>query len=337
MKTERGLYRRKRSPSWWICYTDKHGNTIRESTGVREKSLAREILAKKRALVAEGKHLSKPSKIAFSKLCDLYWESRGKHLRMKGLPSMLKYWKKLYGNSVVDGLKIPHSFASHLAPASRNRHIAQLKAAFNWAIDEGIIRSNPAARLKKARVVGRNRFLTLEEIARLLAACSGHIRHIVLFALHTGMRRGEIFDLKWFDVNLDSGMIFVHTSGKGDPKHVPINDTVRGILGKLSKRSQYVFTSPLKKGAKLTTVDNGFNAALKRAKIEDFVFHDLRHTFASHLVMSGVSLEVVGRVLGHSDLRMTQRYAHLAPEFKAREIAILDQVFSPHGQLKVVN
>ena len=106
----------------------------------------------------------------------------------------------------------------------------------------------------------------------------------------------------------------------------------------MSKRSQYVFTSPLKKGIKLTTVENGFNAALKRAGIEDFRFHDLRHTFASHLVMSGVSLEVVGKVLGHSDSRMTQRYAHLSPEFKAREIAVLDKVFKPipKGKLRVV-
>ena len=151
------------------------------------------------------------------------------------------------------------------------------------------------------------------------------------------MRRGEIFDLKWFDVNLDSGMIFVHTSGKGDPRHVPIDDTVRGVLGQLSKRNQYVFPSPLKNCTKITAVSNGFNAALKRAGIENCKFHDLRHTFASHLVMNGRGLEVVGRVLGHSDLRMTQRYAHLAPEFKAREIAILDQVFAPHSQLKVVN
>jgi len=335
MRKERGLYKRTRSPSWWICYTDKDGNTVRESTGVNEKSLAREILAKKRALVAEGKYLSRPSKITFGKLCDLYWEGRGSQLRMKGLPSMLKAWKRLYGNAMVGGLRIPHSFIGHLAPSSRNRHITQLKAMFNWAIEEGIIHSNPAAKLKKAREVGRNRFLTIEEIERLQVACSGQLRLIVLFALHTGMRKGEIFDLKWFDVNLEQGMIFVHTSGKGDPRHVPTDDTVRGVLDELPKQSQFVFPSTRKKGARITDVKKGFDAALKRAGIEDFTFHDLRHTFASHLVMSGVSLEVVGKLLGHSDLRMTQRYAHLAPEFKAREIAVLDKVFKP--KLRVVN
>jgi len=327
MRQERGLYKRNRSPYWWICYTDKHGNTVRESTGVKEKSLAREILAKKRALVAEGKYLSRPSKITFGRLCDLYWEGRGSQLRMKGLPSMLKAWKKLYGNRMVGDLRIPHSFIGHLAPSSRNRHITQLKAMFNWAIEEEIIYSNPAAKLKKVREVGRNRFLTIEEIERLLATCAGQLRLIVLFALHTGMRKGEIFDLKWFDVNLEQRMIWVHTSGKGDPRHVPLDDTVMGVLEALPRKNQYVFPSTRKKCAKTNDVKKGFKAALERAKIEDFTFHDLRHTFASHLVMSGVRIEVVAELLGHSTTRMTQRYAHLAPDFKARSIGVLDEVF----------
>ncbi len=239
MRKERGLFKRNRSPYWWIRYTDKSGTTIRESTGVKEKSLAREILNKRRTDVAEGKFLDKRKrpKTKFHKLCDRYWEKRGQYLRMKGLTSMISIWKRHFGNKTSISFNQSHVedfLAEHFenkAVSSRNRHITQLKAMFNWAIEEGLITHNPAAKLKKAREVGRNRYLTLEEIHKLLAACGERLRLIVLFALHTGMRKGEIFDLKWFDVNLEQKMIWVHTSQKDAPKHIPLDETVNGGAG----------------------------------------------------------------------------------------------------------
>ncbi len=95
-----------------------------------------------------------------------------------------------------------------------------------------------------------------------------------------------------------------------------------------------MFTSP--KGGKYSDIKKGFRAAVEKAEIEDFTFHDLRHTFASHLVMSGVRIEVIAELLGHSTLKMTQRYAHFAPDFKARSIGVLDEVFKQKPQLRQV-
>jgi len=343
-KADRGLYRRRGSPYWWVRYADRNGRLIRESTGTTEKKLARDILAKKKVLVAENRHLDvrKIPKTMFFELCDQYWDKRGKHLRMKGLGSMIKIWKQQLGNRLVASLRqtdIENLMAEHfegLKKSSRNRHITQLKAMFNWAIEEGLITHNPAAKLKKVREVGRTRYLTTEEIQRLLAACGERLRLIVLFALHTGMRKGEIFDLKWFDVNMGQRMVWVHTSHKGAPKHIPLDETVMGVLERLPRKNQYVFPSTWKGCTKTSDVKKGFKAALERAKIEDFTFHDLRHTFASHLVMSGVRIEVVAELLGHSTTRMTQRYAHLAPDFKARSIGVLDEVFAQKPRLRSV-
>ena len=108
----------------------------------------------------------------------------------------------------------------------------------------------------------------------------------------------------------------------------------RRILESLSKKSEYVFPSP--KGGKYTTIKTAFNNALRKAEIDDFRFHDLRHTFASHLVMNGKSLDEVGELLGHSTTQMTKRYAHLSPEFKARSIAVLDEVYESKADWKVI-
>ena len=142
-----------------------------------------------------------------------------------------------------------------------------------------------------------------------------------------GLPDGAHFDLKWFDVNMEQRTIWVHTSAKGAPRHIPINETVMRVLEELKRESQFVFPSIWKRCSRTTDVKRGFKAALEKAGIEDFTFHDLRHTFASHLVMNGERTEVVAEFLGHSTTRMTQRYAHLSPGFKARSIAVLDDVF----------
>jgi len=342
MKKERGLYRRKRSPFWWICYTDKLGNTIRETTGVKEKSLAREILNKRRTEVAEGKFLDKRKvpKITFTQLCNLYWDKRGQHLRMYGLESVLGIWKDHFGKRKVASIRqsdvedfLAERFG-HLAPSTRNRHMAQLKAMLNWAIEVGELYENPAAKLKRLREIPRNRYLTLDEISRLLTGCSHRLRQIVEFALHTGMRKSEILDLRRVDADLKQKLIWIRTSHKADPRHIPMDEVVWGILNSLPKKSMYVFTSP--RGGKYKEIKEGFKRALQRGGIEDFTFHDLRHTFASHLVMNGTSIQVVSGLLGHSNLKMTQRYAHLAPDYTSRAIGVLDEVFKQKPDLRVI-
>ncbi len=166
---------------------------------------------------------------------------------------------------------------------------------------------------------GRLRYLDEAEIARLLAACresrNPYLAAIMTIALHTGMRKGEILGLEWERVDLSSARVTLYHTKNGKPRGVPVNRAVYEALIELqpdaAQRHGRLFPNGNdRRGSQIRTA---FEAVLKRAGIAGFRFHDLRHTAASHLVMRGASLQEVKEILGHSDLRMTLRYAHLSP------------------------
>jgi len=161
-----------------------------------------------------------------------------------------------------------------------------------------------------------------------LSNCSGYLRDIVLVALNTGMRKGEIFNLKWQDVDLDLRMIHVSDSKNYEARDIPMNDilykTLKALREKAEEGQEYVFVNP--KTGRPYDLKRSFKTALKRAGIEDFTFHDLRHTFASHLVMNGVDLMTVKELLGHKDIKMTMRYSHLSPDHKRVAVKRIEAV-----------
>ena len=186
--------------------------------------------------------------------------------------------------------------------------------------------------------------VTEDEIDALLDACSTEIikfpenkkhikqmtrkdihylRDIAECALNTGMRRGEILSLKWEQIR--GNFIYLRKTKTSNPRQIPINDDLAALFKRMRKRlglkSQYVF---IYQGQRIKDLKNGFNAALRRAGIEDFKFHDLRHTFASHFVMRGGSLKALQEILGHRTLTMTMRYAHLAQDHKKEAINLLN-------------
>lgn len=160
-----------------------------------------------------------------------------------------------------------------------------------------------------------------------------HIRPLVLLAVNTGMRRGELFNLTWDDVNLTRASLTVRGGGakSGQTRHIPLNDEavtiLRGWWGLTETGAGLVF--PSRDGGRLDNINSAWAGVLKRADITGFRFHDLRHTFASWLVMAGTDLYVVRDLLGHASIQQTERYAHLAPEVKARAVAGL--VAPGHG------
>ena len=149
----------------------------------------------------------------------------------------------------------------------------------------------------------------------------------MLLSLHTGMRRGELFALTWQSVDLQASRITVHgaTAKSGRTRHLPLNSEALAVLRGWHDQSANTIglVFPGKNGAAFNNVRRSWEGALKAAKITRFRWHDLRHTFASKLVMAGVDLNTVRELLGHSDYAMTQRYAHLAPEHKAAAVAKL--------------
>jgi integrase len=228
--------------------------------------------------------------------------------------------------------------------ASINREISCLHQLFRKAVEWEMIDKNPFSRGKTLRIKENNmrtRFLTEDEIPRLLAACAPHLKNIVVCTLNTGMRRGEILNLRWDQIK--DGIIYLQETKTDDPRQIPVNNTLAELFGNINKeqkfRSEYVFTftRPVKEekssglvliipeqGNRINNVNVVFTSALRRAKIKDFHFHDLRHTFASHLIMKGGTLKEVQELLGHKSMTMTLRYAHLSQDHKKKAVNLLN-------------
>lgn len=243
-------------------------------------------------------------------------------------------------------------------PATVNRLLATLKHMFTKAVEWEMVEEATLKRIGKAKFLEENnrrlRYLSKEECQELIKACDAHLRPIVIAGLNTGMRKSEILNLVWDRVDLRNGFILLDQTKNGERREIPINSTLRETLTELFQGTKerprridvpYVFYDPANgKGEQPETeifpykdVKRSFHSACKRAKIRDFRFHDLRHTFASHLVMAGVDLTTVKELLGHKQLTMTLRYAHLAPSHKVKAVDILDTTLNEKSTAQLVH
>ena len=203
---------------------------------------------------------------------------------------------------------------AEVAPATVNREMACLRTLLNKGMEWGRIEENPAARVKKLKEPpARERILNASEAARLIDASTPELRPILIVALGTGMRRGEILGLKWTDLDLVRGIITVSMSKSGKSRKIPMSGHVAATLGALRHRGEYVFQNP-ETGQPLLGVAVPFKAACTAAKLEGLRLHDLRHTAASKMVEAGIDLVTVSKILGHSTIQMTMRYAHPTPD-----------------------
>lgn len=209
-----------------------------------------------------------------------------------------------------------------------NRELAFLKNMFTVAIGWGKASENPVKKVEIYREDNsRTRYLTEEEEERLLAQCKPHIYRVVLSAIHTGLRKSELLSLSWNNVNFDHRLVTVEAAyaKNSEARSVPMSSRLTETLLpiKMTDPNAPVFLNG--EGKPYRDISTAFNSAVKRARIQDFTFHDLRHTFASRLVMRGVDLTTVKELMGHKDINMTLRYAHLSPGHKYSAIAVLDQ------------
>jgi integrase len=188
------------------------------------------------------------------------------------------------------------------------------------AYDNGLVETNPMRRVHKLREApARERYLTSEEEKRLFAVLVGrraHLRPIVVVALQTGMRQGEILGLKWEHLDFDRKSIYVAHTKTGRPRRLPMSKPVEVELRSLKQDAEpdeHVF-SYARTGLKLTTFRHAWEGACKQARISELRFHDLRHTFATRLRAKGVHEMDIMTLLGHTTLQMTSRYTHAMPE-----------------------
>jgi integrase len=212
-----------------------------------------------------------------------------------------------------------------------NRYTACLSAALSFAVkDRGLIERNPVSSIsKKKEPRGRTRFLSDEERTGLLDACTRsswpELQTLVMLAITTGARKGELTNLRWSDVDLKVGRALVRESKNDEQRTLPLAgkalEALRNLKLQNSSRSEYVFAQPSGFPGPYVHFDSHWYAALDRAGIRgDFHFHDLRHTCASYLARQGCSLLEIANVLGHKTLAMVKRYAHLVHDDKARAI-----------------
>lgn len=225
------------------------------------------------------------------------------------------------------GMPIYKSKRKAIAPATINRYAASIAAVLTWSIKRRIA---PKGFIHPCRSVERRaennektRFLSLEERTRLMDACKAskwpRLYLLVLMALTTGARKGELTGLRWQDVDYEHSVAYVGRSKNGDPKTLPLVPGVVALLksfGECLSPSAPVFASP-----RYPSAPFGFEArwgeALRAAKVRNFRFHDLRHTCASMLAQNGATLLEIGDLLGHRQLQVTKRYSHLTTSHKA--------------------
>jgi integrase len=246
--------------------------------------------------------------------------------------------------------------------ATVNRDLTALKAALSKAMEWGMLNAHPLAKVKPAKVdrSKKVRFLDPAEEKRLRQALEDrnevmrkerdsanqwrsdrgyqplpslrdvaypdHMTPMVLLSINTGIRRGEMFSMTWQNVDLQRAMLTIEgdNAKSGSTRHVPLNDEALTVLKKWREQTNgTTLVFPGKKGQPMDNIKKAWSGIVKAAKLQNFRWHDLRHHFASRLVMAGVVLNTVRDLLGHADIKMTLRYAHLAPEHKAAAVAKL--------------
>ncbi len=328
-RNPRGVYEKvPRSGVWWIRYADTMGRIRREKAGTKSSALT--LYRKRKTEALQGKKLPESLRtpaVSFAELAHdaLIYSKIHKRtyeddvLRM---PWLLVDFRERAADAIT-----PQDLEHHLsqmaeernwAPASVNRYRALISLIFRLGIENGKVKENPA-RLVKHRLVNnaRTRWLSPEEEVRLRIAIEArHPEHMpeLEIALNTGLRLSEMYGLTWENVNLSQRVLTVPRSKNGEMRHVPINSAALCALRELRKRgdgAEQVIRNA--KGLPLSDPRHWFETAVRMARIRDFSWHCLRHTFASRLVMAGVDLRTVQELLGHKSIAMTVRYSHLSP------------------------
>ena len=335
-----GLFKRKNSPYYFMKF-QLNGRCIYESTKTSNKKLAEEIYLNRRHEIINGIEpiiRKEPVKdYTFSELADKYLEFIDGRLKSfydtsLFVKTLVKRFKdtRLVDFSMQDLELLQSDWINQgFSIAYANRLTSILKRTFTKAYDWEMIDEDILKRVRKVKQLkGENkrlRYLSENEAERLISHCEPYLKPIVIMALNTGMRKSEILHLTWDRVDLKNRLILLDKTKNGERREIPINDTLFQALSGLTRhiKCDYVFYNPetLKP---YYDVKKSFAGGLRKSHILDFHFHDLRHTFASRLVMGGVDLATIQKLLGHKTINMTLRYAHLSNVHLQDAVKVLD-------------
>jgi integrase len=327
-------YRRKDSPAWWVSYTDASGKRIRRPAGTTNRAEAAALEAKWRLETYRVRQWDdKPARTFDELMLNYLQATRDKRSADKDR-MRTKHLRCVFGGREMHAL-LSADVRSYIETRRRqgrsnatiNRELALLSAAINYANREwDWALPNPARGRKLREPEGRVRWITRAEAQGLIEAAGQlkkavYLADFIRLALHTGCRSQEMLGLEWRRVDLQTGLFHLegtHTK-TGKRRSVPLNQIAReAIMARLRFRAQHcpdspwVFAHP--DGSRLMSVRKAFAIACRRAGISGYRIHDMRHTCAAWLVTAGVAMPEIRDLLGHSNLTMTEKYAHLAPE-----------------------
>lgn len=304
--------------------------------------MAVSILQKKRTEIDEGRFLDKKAvpTWTFGRLCDVYLnDCRKTELKsIEKVSSMVRKLRDHFGNDTplknVDKPSI-QKFKDTYTPGNNhattggrvavNRMLSQLKAMFQLAESHGQHCGNPVAGIKKFKESqGVVRFLDENEIFRLFSVCPENLKKIVMLALLTAMRKSELYKLRWDQVKLKIGIIEFPDQKNGRPGSIPIPPRAIELLQSIPRRIDSPYVFPNKAGKPPVDFKKSWGKVLKEAQIENFRFHDLRHTAGSWMAMKGCSVRDIMEQMRHSSPAMAIRYMHLSPKRKTETVLALE-------------
>jgi len=320
------LRQTKNGDRWCIDYRGGEGKRIREAVkSARTRGEAVIALQRRVTQAFEDKFnpSRKPQRLTFADFSKMFIDGYAKKEKTSWQTDEFRLNKiKPFFEGVamaeIDEAKIldlrEHRLGEGRGRLTVNREVALLKKMFSWAVDKGLVKENPARRVKmfSEKDTARDRVLSPEEEERLHRELPGHLRLFVFTGLHTGLRLGELLGLAWASVDFERKRIKVERTKSKRVRFVGLNSALAAELESLKQtqeeKTRFVF--PFTRRGLRT----GFENACRRAKVEGFTFHDLRRTFGTRLLERGVDIVTIQKLYGHSSVLVTQNYLHPGDE-----------------------
>jgi integrase len=343
-----GIYTRPDAEGFWGSWTDAQGRRIRRRFHVSTLQQAKDALAAEKLKVEEAKKFGRvlPTEETFDKMADDFIDYQERRIASKVVRGKLSKTEFERQKGIIEGHLKPFFGKFRFASIRRKdvaayinsrmgevgdgtiiKEVNVLKRLFNVAIEAEKIAVNPAYRAPVPKAPeGRVRYLTADELGKVLKACPEWLRPIVGLLVTTGARRGEMLKARWEDVSIARREIRLRHTKSGKERPAYINDLTMTVLKSMgAEKHKKGLLFPNVTPAQATVA---FIRACESAGVKDFSLHDLRHHYAATLRMNGVDLHTLQKLLGHGDPRMTDRYAHLSQPFLLDAAMRLDGVLS---------
>jgi integrase len=328
--------KKNKNGEWGFDFTC-NGIRVRKIVGLSKQEAEQVMWNEKKKMKRDGFGLKEAAKNVYfedfaAEFLELYCKKKKKSWARDEIS--IEHLKKSFKGkflSVISPDMIERYMADRkdkVSSSTVNREIACLKTLFNKAVQWKKIETNPAANVEKFKERNqRERILSDEEMRRLLEVAAPHLKPILIIALSTGMRRNEILGLKWNNVHVPERYLFIEDSKSGKSRKIPLNSQMIAALEGLTRDSEFLFFNK-RKNRHLTDIAIAFKGACARAGISGLRLHDLRHSAASAMIRNGIDIVTVSKILGHSSIQMTMRYAHPTSENMSRAVEVLGRIIA---------